>query len=742
MSTTKGERREWLARSREAINQLPLNELFELPGRPHVVYQIRSYANTGSSLAEAASQARSDMPFLFKAFETGQIGPKRMAKMHGGKPRVATIHEYLDWTITAQSSTEDDELDFGGFRVVVILPRYVSPWPYPGDPGNCEGKKAHPDLGGPLPPFPMLQTHGRPMCAATIRSGPGYLEVPFVATQEHKRGKGYCRCLLEAIEDIARALKLEKLMLCSTNDPIVKSTWHHLNFDFASEEEMEAWDIPHADLVYLQNTTQMHKVLPPAGQYRPIVIKHKDFKQRTYARLDAVVKRPRLHTAPPKKNPPKKPALGKAPAASAAAPTQSTDVPNSQPSKGPPPQQPSHQHAQQEAVQCSQAPSGLSQGKEDPGGASRDGEQGAGSAGGHAESSRGRGLVREEGGDSQLRSRSRSRSSQADGSWLASHRNGGGGDYDGEPVGPAEGVSGSAWSQQPGGTSSQQQTAFGPPGKGRPALLPPPPMPQQLQQQHGQQQQQEQPNAPLQHQAGVKAEPCSEGTDLQGQQGDGQQAQHAVAGPGVGIKSEGVKEEQLGQGPGTNHEHLGVQQHQMHGGDPVQPALAWGGCTGKEAAQEQNGSQGHESGLHTIGNQQGGGHSSGERASANGNSNHVSSVAVGLDSLHHSQQQQQQQQHGSLVAGGMGSLHHSQQQHSGLVAGVGSSHHSQQLLQQQQQQQHAHAIAKQLLASQGAGNGSQVAALVQQQQHLQLQQQQLHQLQLKQADSGAESMQS
>ena len=39
-----------------------------------------------------------------------QIGPKRMAKMHGGKPRVATIHEYLDWTVTAQTSTEDDEL--------------------------------------------------------------------------------------------------------------------------------------------------------------------------------------------------------------------------------------------------------------------------------------------------------------------------------------------------------------------------------------------------------------------------------------------------------------------------------------------------------------------------------------------------------------------------------------------------------------------------------------------------------
>ena len=68
------------------------------------------------------------------------------------------------------------------------------------------------------------------------------------------------RCLVEAVEDIARALKLQKLMLCSTNDPIVKSTWHHLNFDFVSDEQMEAWDVPHADLVYLQNTTQVSNV--------------------------------------------------------------------------------------------------------------------------------------------------------------------------------------------------------------------------------------------------------------------------------------------------------------------------------------------------------------------------------------------------------------------------------------------------------------------------------------------------
>jgi hypothetical protein len=84
-------------------------ELFELPGRPHVVYMLRSYADTPNA-EEAAQTARNDMPFLFKAFETGQIGPKRMAKMHGGKPRTSTIHEYLDWTVTAQAAQEDDEL--------------------------------------------------------------------------------------------------------------------------------------------------------------------------------------------------------------------------------------------------------------------------------------------------------------------------------------------------------------------------------------------------------------------------------------------------------------------------------------------------------------------------------------------------------------------------------------------------------------------------------------------------------
>lgn len=199
--------------------------------------------------------------------------------------------------------------------MLVILPRYVPQYP-PADYLGCRaGIKTLACLGAPLDPMPLLQTHLKPVCAATIRSGPGYLEVPFVATAEGKRGRGHCRlvwltvgcssslcafspktacsayhayqhqlhshgvaglhmahargaacmaphrCIVEAIEDICRALGLRKLMLCSTDDAIVKSTWQHLGFYFTTEEDMEEWDIPHSDLVYLQNTVQvgLHK---------------------------------------------------------------------------------------------------------------------------------------------------------------------------------------------------------------------------------------------------------------------------------------------------------------------------------------------------------------------------------------------------------------------------------------------------------------------------------------------------
>lgn len=61
-------------------------------------------------MEDGAALCRHDAPFLFKAFETGQIGPKRLAKMSKGAPRVFTIHEYLDWTVTGLEAVNDGDL--------------------------------------------------------------------------------------------------------------------------------------------------------------------------------------------------------------------------------------------------------------------------------------------------------------------------------------------------------------------------------------------------------------------------------------------------------------------------------------------------------------------------------------------------------------------------------------------------------------------------------------------------------
>lgn len=58
------------------------------------------------------------------------------------------------------------------------------------------------------------QVKGKPLSAATIRTGPDYIEVPFVATHESKRGRGFGRCVVEAVEDVARALNIPRLLLC------------------------------------------------------------------------------------------------------------------------------------------------------------------------------------------------------------------------------------------------------------------------------------------------------------------------------------------------------------------------------------------------------------------------------------------------------------------------------------------------------------------------------------------------
>jgi len=220
-------------------------------------------------------------------------------------PRNATIHEYLDWTATAVEAKDETEYvselaaavavcvgwsggadcppclcttaspppcnppthththtgthqtastpppqDFSGFRIVLLYPRERNMWPAPNS--SQPQPKADPRLGAPNDPWPGLMIKGRPLTAATIRSGPGYLEVPFVATHENKRGRGFGRCIVEAIEDISRALGIGRLLLCSTCEEHVQSTWKHLGFSETSELDLEALDVRDPDLVHMQ----------------------------------------------------------------------------------------------------------------------------------------------------------------------------------------------------------------------------------------------------------------------------------------------------------------------------------------------------------------------------------------------------------------------------------------------------------------------------------------------------------
>lgn len=93
--------------------------------------------------------------------------------------------------------------DFSGFRVICLLPRLRPNWPAPGA-YETEVPKACSDLGAPKNPLPCLLTNAKPLCSATIRCGKGYLEIPFFATKESRRGQGLGRCLLDAIQSVAR----------------------------------------------------------------------------------------------------------------------------------------------------------------------------------------------------------------------------------------------------------------------------------------------------------------------------------------------------------------------------------------------------------------------------------------------------------------------------------------------------------------------------------------------------------
>lgn len=85
-----------LQNARAALYTIPAREPFEVPGKADVLFELRDYSLDPQLGAETA---RAEIPFLFKPFEVGQKPPP--SKGHEPPFREPTIHEYLDWTVTA-----------------------------------------------------------------------------------------------------------------------------------------------------------------------------------------------------------------------------------------------------------------------------------------------------------------------------------------------------------------------------------------------------------------------------------------------------------------------------------------------------------------------------------------------------------------------------------------------------------------------------------------------------------------
>lgn len=66
------------------------------------------------------------------------------------------------------------------------------------------------------------------------------MEVPFFATVEHRKGQGFGRALLEAMEELCRALGIPYILLCSENAKHTRAIWEHMGFSVMSSEDLIA----------------------------------------------------------------------------------------------------------------------------------------------------------------------------------------------------------------------------------------------------------------------------------------------------------------------------------------------------------------------------------------------------------------------------------------------------------------------------------------------------------------------
>ena len=92
-------RRDYLKEIRATVDKIPSGHWWEVPGNANVIFAMRDYRS--EDIMQGRRMARDELPFLFKAFEQGQAPPPRPGTKKADLPRAATIHEYLDWTVTA-----------------------------------------------------------------------------------------------------------------------------------------------------------------------------------------------------------------------------------------------------------------------------------------------------------------------------------------------------------------------------------------------------------------------------------------------------------------------------------------------------------------------------------------------------------------------------------------------------------------------------------------------------------------
>jgi hypothetical protein len=85
---------------------------------------------------------------------------------------------------------------------------------------------------------------------------------------------------------VARALGLDLLLLCSTDDEKVRAFWGACGFEYTRDADIERWRVCHGDLIYMTNTVQMHKRLAPKRKFSAVEIVHGAFVHRMYAPLD------------------------------------------------------------------------------------------------------------------------------------------------------------------------------------------------------------------------------------------------------------------------------------------------------------------------------------------------------------------------------------------------------------------------------------------------------------------------